>query len=313
MQPPFVVVLVISLAISAAAQTGGSTPPFQLKPFSLPAYEQAPGLAKRVAKADYDAALRDDRFTLEKVQYQSEGIAVTAYLYRPRKSGGTLPLILYNRGGYLEPTLPPELLPQFHRLALAGFVVLAPMYRQSDGAGGVDQVGGDDLHDVLNLRSLLSQLPGVDATEVFLLGESRGGMMVYQVLRDGFPAQAAAVYGAFTDFKQLTDAQPQLYGPLLAKLFPDYQQQQAEIIRRRSAIAWADKIDAPILIMQGTDDKSVSPMQSLKLAERLQELGRPYELVMVAGENHTLSHDAIRRDELVTTWFRQHKKASSAP
>jgi dipeptidyl aminopeptidase/acylaminoacyl peptidase len=309
MKPSLTVVLLLCLAVEAMAQSD-TAPRFQVKPYSPPAYEQAPGLSKRVAKPEYDAALGDDRFTLEKLQYNSDGLAVTAYLYRPRKAGGKLPLIIYNRGGYLEPTLPPELLPQFHRLVLAGFVVLAPMYRQSDGAAGIDQVGGDDLDDVLNLRPLLPGLPGVDDTQVFLLGESRGGMMVYQALREGFPAQAAAVYGAFTDFKQLTDAQPQLYGPLLTKLFPDYAQQQSEIIRRRSATAWADKINVPILIMQGTNDKSVSPMQSLKLAEKLQELGKPYELVMVDGENHTLSHDAVQRDALVTAWFRQHIQQS---
>jgi dipeptidyl aminopeptidase/acylaminoacyl peptidase len=270
-------------------------------------------LSKRISKTEYEAALDDENFRLEKLQYDSDGVAVVAYLYRPRQPAGKLPLIVYNRGGYIEKDVAPELLPQFHRLARAGFVVLAPMYRQSDGASGIDQVGGDDLDDLLNLRSLLPSLDFVDANRVFLLGESRGGMMVYQALREGFPARAAAVYGAFTDFKQLTEAQPKIYQPLLVQIFPDYQQHASEIMQRRSALLWAEKINVPILIMHGADDQSVSPMQSLKMAERFQELGKTYELLVVAGENHTLSHNASQRDATVTAWFGEHMSAKASP
>ena len=266
--------LLFLLAAGAMAQAAKPAPVLQSKRYTLPAYEQAPSLAKSVSRADYDSALRDDRFAMQRLQYDSDGLAVTAYLYGPRTAAEKLPLIIYNRGGYIARELPPELLPQFHRFAAAGFVVLAPMYRQSDGAGGVDEVGGQDLDDVLNLRALLPSLSGVDTGNVFLVGESRGGMMVYQALREAFPVRAAAVYGAFTDFQQLVEAQPQLYGPLLPKLFPDYQQHAAEIARRRSAVLWADKIGAPILIMHGGADKSVSPMQALRMAEKLQEAGK---------------------------------------
>ena len=72
------------------------------------------------------------------------------------------------------------------------------MYRGSEGAPGRDEMGGADLADLMNIRAVIASLPYADATNTFLYGESRGGMMVLQALRDGFEARAAATVGAFT-------------------------------------------------------------------------------------------------------------------
>ena len=53
------------------------------------------------------------------------------------------------------------------------------------------------------LPSVIARIPGADASRLYLAGESRGGAMVYMALRDGFPAKAAAVWGAFTDLEAL--------------------------------------------------------------------------------------------------------------
>lgn len=46
-------------------------------------------------------------------------------------------------------------------------------------------MGGADLNDLLRTAALAKELPSVDAGKLFLLGESRGGMMVFQALREG--------------------------------------------------------------------------------------------------------------------------------
>ena len=42
-----------------------------------------------------------------------------------------------------------------------------------------------------------------NSEKIYLYGKSRGGMMTYQALRDGFPARAAATVGAFTDLEAM--------------------------------------------------------------------------------------------------------------
>ena len=89
----------------------------------------------------------------------------------------------------------------FTDLQIAGFSVLAPMYRGSEGAEGQDEMGGADLQcTLMRVVALADELPSVDAQDLYLLGESRGGMMVLQAIRDGFPARAAAIYGRSDGF-----------------------------------------------------------------------------------------------------------------
>ena len=102
------------------------------------------------------------------------------------RKGLKRPVIVYNRGSYVRADIAPELLPMFHRLANAGFAVLAPMYRGSDGGEGRDEMGGADLNDLMNVMPVLNQLDSLDTRNVFLYGESRGGMMVFQAIGMAF-------------------------------------------------------------------------------------------------------------------------------
>ncbi len=240
-----------------------------------------------------------------KVTYRSDGLPVAAFIYRPSATGDKRPVVVYNRGSYVRQNAARELLVPFHRLADAGFVVVAPMYRGSEGAPGRDEMGGADLADLMNIKSVIESLPYADSTSMFLYGESRGGMMTLQALRDGFPARAAAIVGVFTDLDQLLKEDPKV-AALAPQILPDYETNRAAIIERRSAVRWADRLTAPLLIMHGGDDKSLNPTHALQLAAALQRSGKPCELVIVAGARHVLEPFEAERDERAIRWFRRY-------
>jgi pimeloyl-ACP methyl ester carboxylesterase len=96
---------------------------------------------------------------------------------------------------------------------------------------------------------------------------------------------------------------------LKVKLFPDYETNRAAIMERRSAVRWADRITAPLLIMHGGDDTSVNPTHALQLAAALQRNGKPYELVIAAGARHSLEPFEAERDERAIRWFRCYLRA----
>lgn len=255
---------------------------------------------------DYRRARDDDSYDLERLIYMSDGLQVVSYLYGPAANTSARPTIVFNRGSYVRNDASPEYLTMFHRLAESGYVVLAPMYRGSDGAGGHDEMGGNDLNDLMQTAALAEELPSVDASRLFLLGESRGGMMVLQAIRDGFPARAAATYGSPTDFFRLLEKYPDQYEGFADQLWPDWRTNTDEVLGRRSAIRWADRIEIPVLIMHGGNDQSMPVTQSLALADRLQELGKVFELHVFGYENHMISGRANNRDALVTAWFERH-------
>jgi len=53
-------------------------------------------------------------------------------------------------------------------------------------------------------------------------------------------------------------------------------------------------VRAPILLIHGDQDTVVQLSQSQLMADRLKAAGKPYELVVLQGENHYLTKGATR-------------------
>jgi dipeptidyl aminopeptidase/acylaminoacyl peptidase len=288
---------------SAVQSTFGPT---DLRPVTVPAFDAEPGLRWGSSREEYDAARADERYAFEQFTYESEGLTVGAYLYRPRKrSASPLPVIVYNRGSYTRPNgFAGEMLVMANRYGRAGFIVIAPHYRGSNGWQGRDEMGGADLADLMNIVPQVARIDGADASRVYLSGESRGGMMVYQALRDQFPAKAAAVWGAFTDLGPLVaPGSPQPKGA--PQIWPDLEQNRDAIVERRSAIRWADRIRTPVLIMHGTADQDMPIEHSQRMAAELSRLGRTHRLLLFEGQQHRIGGRGADRDAAAIEWFRR--------
>ena len=306
-----IVLLVLLFAFDVNSNDGAI---IERETYQFPSYEKAlqtTNIRDVTSKEEYERAIRDTNFEFQRVKYMSDGLKVTAYLYKPtRIDGNKLPAIIFNRGSLILGDIGPELVSSFHRLASEGFVILAPMYRQSDGGEGRDEMGGGDVNDLMNSAALAKSLGFIDVNNLFLYGESRGGVMSFLAIKKNFPANAAAVYGAFTDMEALIKDRPQVYRPqLLNQIWPDFESRKDEIFRSRSAIFWPESLSIPLLIMHGGADWSVNPSQSLTIAQKLQSLGKPYELVIYAGDGHRLAQNQVERDRRAVAWFRKHMKS----
>jgi dipeptidyl aminopeptidase/acylaminoacyl peptidase len=276
-----------------------------VKPVVFPAYDSYKGIARYApTPAEYAAAVADRRFVMERLTYRSDDLDVYAYLYRPAKPprNAKMPVVVFNRGSYVRDDFAPEVLMPGRRLAEQGYLVIAPLLRGSGGAPGHDEMGGADLHDLLNVVAVVKALPYADPDRLFLYGESRGGIMCLLAAKNGFPARAMAVYGAITDMgTYLAEAGPAR--ALAPTIWPGFPANEAEIVESRSAIRWPERIAMPVLIMNGGEDGGVSPLHALQLATALEKLHRPYELKIFHGEKHVLSGRARERDEDAMRWF----------
>jgi dipeptidyl aminopeptidase/acylaminoacyl peptidase len=298
--------LVLCLAATALAAEPSSAPAIrEVRPVVLPAYDGDPRLRFYAPiRAEYEQAAADRAFVLERLTYRSDALDVYAYLYRPASppSDRKLPVVVFNRGSYVRDDFAAEILMPAHRLAQAGFLVVAPMLRGSGGAPGHDEMGGADLNDVFAIVPVLAEIPYADTGRLFLYGESRGGIMSLLAARRGFPARAIATWGAITDMGTFLAKDSPARG-LAATIWPGFPANEAEIVETRSAIRWPEKINAPVLLMNGGADPQVSPLHAIELAAALQKLGRPYELKIFHGENHILTGRAQERDADAIRWF----------
>lgn len=302
----------LAFLLSPACPTGEDGTLLSEEAYRFPPFESAPGyvpgesVGKYWSEESYRAATEDTRFALRKIRYESAGLSVVAYVYAPgNPDSARRPTVVFNRGSFVVGDQAPVLAPLFHHFATKGFAVVAPMLRGSDGGEGTDEMGGEDVVDLMNVVPLVAALDCVDPKNLFLLGESRGGMMTFQALRDGFPARAAATYGAFTDLGRLIDSDPR-FRDLASRIWPDFSRDPAPIIEQRSAQRWAGELRKPLLLLHGGQDESIPPTQSLELALLLDKARLPYEIHVYAGDGHLLLENKEDSLDRIAAWFERH-------
>lgn len=243
------------------------------------------------------------------ITYLSDGLKVAGYVVGPRgRTAAPRPLVIFNRGGNRGfGQLVFANLVDFARWSQEGFVVLASQYRGGPGSEGNDEFGGADVNDVMNLFGVAREMGGVDMRNVFMQGESRGGLMTYLALQRGAQMNAAVVVGGPTDLSLDADHRPEMQA-LYRELMPNFAANPDAALRARRVLDFAHRLSAPVLILHGGADWRVDPQQALVLAQRLQALQRPYGLLVYAGDDHGLSRNSDDSWRRTVGWFRQHMK-----
>jgi dipeptidyl aminopeptidase/acylaminoacyl peptidase len=279
-------------------------------PVVLPSYDEIRDIAFYYDEVAYTAARSDDNLIIERLVYTSDSLKVVAFLARSARAHAAArhPVIIFNRGSYIRNDIAHVHAPLFKTFVDSGFIVIAPALRGSEGGEGKDEMGGSDLHDIWNILPVLSSRADVDTANLFILGESRGAMMTLQVLRDGFPAKAAAIVGVISDMNQYVADNPGIE-TFARQIWPDFEENRESIARERSALQWAGEIDVPLLILAGSADKAVNPDHSIALARQLGKFNKEYQLLILNGGNHVLSGPhSDRRDAEIFGWFRESMK-----
>lgn len=254
------------------------------------------------------SALRNkENLCIYKITYRSSGHAVVGYILEPR-TGSQLPCIIWNRGGSNEfGAIQEEHLfsYQIARLALNGYIVIATQYSGNGGSEGKDEHGGGDLEDVLQLYKILRKYKRADVTRIGMIGASRGGMMTYMILARVKWLRAAVTIAGTANLVNKKKFRPEME-TVYKRMFGGSLAEK----KRRSAIFWPEKFPkkTPVLIMHGTADWRVDPMDSLVLAEKLYEYKVPHRLIMFEGGDHGLSEFRKEAEASALAWFERYVK-----
>jgi dipeptidyl aminopeptidase/acylaminoacyl peptidase len=296
--------LVLLAILAAGATFAHDGDVVSRRAYRFPEWDSLRSAERYVDRDDYERARRDARFRMERIEYRSGALTVSAYVYAPAaRPARRRPCVIYVRGSWTVRDIGWQLAPTFRRLAEGGFVVIAPLLRGSDGSAGKDEMGGADLEDLLGAARVAATSDVADSSRLFLYGESRGGMMVLQALRDGFLARAAATIGAFTDLDSMILADTTALEPVARAIWPDWPTRRAEIAERRSAQRWASRLRAPVLLMHGAADPQVAPAHALRLAAAVRAAGGRAATMIFPGAGHTLRGHESARDSAAIAWF----------
>ncbi len=234
------------------------------------------------------------------VMWKSASAAVHGLLWRAPDASGPAPLVVQVHGGPTGQALA-DWNPRVQWLVQRGYTVLQPNHRGSSGYGvayrnALDGRWGDlDVADVAaGIRHALKEgwaAPG----RVALMGGSAGGFTALNVAA-AHPDLAAAVIALYpvTDLLDLAATTHRFESGDLSRLVgprPDAR----ELYVARSPITQAASVRAPVLLLQGDEDRVVNPERTAAFAAALQSAGTHVEHHVYAGEGH-----GWRRAETVT-------------
>ncbi|WP_194422026.1 S9 family peptidase [Microbacterium abyssi] len=162
------------------------------------------------------------------------------------------------------------------------------------------QWGVVDVDDVLAAARGLAESGRADPARIAIRGGSAGGWTVLSALvRGGVFAAGISRYGV-TDLRMLArdshDFEKHYIDGLVGPL-PEAEQVYID----RSPLTHADRIDVPVLLLQGEDDRVVPPSQSEAIRDALAARGIPHEYVLYPGEGHGFRRaetivDALERE-----------------
>jgi acetyl esterase/lipase len=230
------------------------------------------------------------------------------------------PMVIFVHGaGYLQNTINGwnnyyrEFM--FHTiLTQKGYVVLDIDYRGSAGYGRdwrtdvYDFLGGKDYDDHLDAIDFAVKNYSVNPQKIGVYGGSYGGFMAEMlVMRAPEKIAAAAALRPVADWKNYFASSPVYTAERLG--FPD---KNPEGYKRSSPIAYADRLQKPLLILHGLVDDNVHAQDSIQLIEKLIRLEKtPYfEAMMYPSENHGFQRPTSWTDEYerILLFFERHLK-----
>ena len=251
---------------------------------------------------------RDTGASADLIEWESkDGMKIYGYLLS-RDPGS--PLVVHVHGGPTSFSYP-AYLDSNYVLLENGFSVFMPNYRGSTGKGrkyaeaNIGDMGGMDFQDILSGIEHLRKIGKVRTDSLFIKGGSYGGFMtLWAMTQTGIFKAGVGMFGIsnWVSFHGTTniaawDAIHYNEDPYKRNLFEKF-----------SPLNYIDRVETPLLIMQGEQDPCVPPSQSLEMYRALKDRGKNCRLLMFPREGHGFSekkHVEAEMREMVD-WFRKY-------
>lgn len=248
------------------------------------------------------------------VTYEArDGLEIPAYLTLPKgvEARGLPAVLLIHGGPWSRDSWGYDSYAQF--LANRGYAVLQPNFRGSTGygkaflnAGNKEWGTGAMQHDLTDGARWLIEEGIADPERVGIMGGSYGGYATLAGL-----AFTPDLYAAGVDIVgpsnliTLLESIPAYWAPI-RKMFhermgdPTTEEGEAQL-RAQSPLNSADRITAPLLIIQGANDPRVKQAESDQIVIALRDRGYPVRYIVAGDEGHGFRGELNRLAQTVAT------------
>jgi len=183
-------------------------------------------------------------------------------------------------------------------LANHGYVVLGINNRGSSGYGKTFFAADDGKHgreplwDTVEAKKYLQSLDYVDDDRIGIIGGSYGGYMTLAALafQPGEFKVGVNIFGVSNWLRTLESIPPYWESFRLA-LYQEIgnPETQRDFLIETSPLFHADKINVPLMVLQGANDPRVIQAESDEIVAAVRKTGVPVEYVLFADEGHGFS------------------------
>jgi dipeptidyl aminopeptidase/acylaminoacyl peptidase len=239
-----------------------------------------------------------------------DGKEVPGFLYRPAGDGPSPAVIVVHGGPTSQSRRDFNQLTQY--LVSKGWAVLVPNVRGSTGYGKTYtrldnlDLGGGPLQDVVACKRWLVQNARVAADKVVVLGGSYGGYMALAAATFTPTEFAANVdYFGVSDLKSLVESFPPYWASSATYIYRKFGDPKnpahARYQHDRSPLHFVDRMERPLLVVQGDKDARVKKDQSDRMVDAIQKKGVPVHYLVLQNEGHGFSRNESQIDAFQLT------------
>jgi dipeptidyl aminopeptidase/acylaminoacyl peptidase len=232
----------------------------------------------------------------QQVSWTGEHGTVYGYFYPPINGefgapvGSLPPLITLCHGG---PTgfSAPDFKITYQFWTSRGFAILDVNYSGSTGFGRKyrDRLKGRwgvlDVQDCITGAVSVGTQRLADPARLAIRGNSAGGFTTLAALTTAEVFNAGISQFGIADLEALAKDTHKFEARYLDRLVGTYPEDRSSYVER-SPINHLDRLSAPILLLQGTEDTVVPPQQAETLATAARQKNLPVALIMFEGEGH---------------------------
>jgi len=174
-------------------------------------------------------------------------------------------------------------LPYANRLARQGFTTLTLSMRGWPETGGIDDCGHKQSLDLMAAVEWIKNRSSLEASNIGIIGFSQGGQVSLLTAAKSEQLDFTVAYFPVTDINAWQKSSN------IRGITDDYIPHtcaQAPGNELKSPINHVRSISAPVLFIHGDEDLRVPTEQSISMTEKMQQVNKPVELLIIEGADH---------------------------
>lgn len=240
------------------------------------------------------------------IRFESfDGLIVPALQYKPHQASSTnkVPAMIWihggpggqSRSGYN---------PLVQHLVNQGYAVLSVNNRGSSGFGKTffhlddRRHGEDDLQDIVYGKYYLQSLDWVDPERIGVMGGSYGGYLTMAAMAFTNEFEVGINIFGVTNWVRTLESIPPWWEDFRESLYAELGDPavDGERLHRISPLFHADRIQKPVLVVQGANDPRVLQVESDEMVDAIRAQNVPVEYLLFKDEGHGF----LKRENRIT-------------